>query len=982
MMFRVLRIFISILTVFLYFFQGTSFAAPIPPPIKEQIKVGYYTGAVNSLYAHPVAKQGYFPLFKEIETVSDYQFIFEYYAKDQGLQALEKGEIDLFGPVRMTDTLKKKFVRMQEPAERPHISLVFKNDKNVYYDAPEDIDGKTIATYYDNAYNILLKEYLKKNNITAEFVYGNASDYHSLKADFYLVSNRNRNFSDYLSAYNFIVDKLYFIAKRTDASLIKALDKYFDRAITINGQLLEKLYLRQLKSPTARRYLTKTEMQKLKATIFSVGYTIDHQPIQFENTEGMPDGISVDIMNLLAKKYGFQVDYHGYDPEKPEDRKEYDILLSSQDIIENIDDTYIGTDTYLELPLVFFTDTENLHKLNDKKYPIKIGMYNYVGFDKQQILDAYPNASIINFNKISDAVAAYFTGKLDVGVFTTTGAEYVTSLVGTENFSMISSEFTLPLRFYVSKKLPYEYVEIFNLLLDHVDQSQFNIIVTKQSVAFTPDYSWYKLFMEYKNIIVLIVLSFSAMVVLYFFNSAHKKREAILNAINHDELTGLSSIYYFNKQVSAHLTSAGESEFEIISLDIDHFNLISKLYGYNTSRDIIIGMAEGLKNAYKNSKASVLCRVNAECFVIFYKAGSTEKIETICNKYVLPEIRKILGEKFFLSLSVGTSTIASPDESIFMHIDRANIARLKGKSLHKHTYHYFDDSMQRLYEKQTLIVSRMEQAIRDKEFYLQYQPKVDLKTLKVHGAEALVRWLPKDGVNIYPDEFIPIFESNGFIETLDLYVFESVCQLLSKHIDAIQFPVISVNLSTYTLKNPHTPIHLKILLQKYQILPKQIELEITESALIDDASLLLDQVESLKQLGFTVSLDDFGSGVSTLNRLASINVDTVKLDKLFLHFNINDKKGSIVVENVIRLSKELNMQVVCEGVEIVEQAIWLKQMHCDLVQGYYFEKPLPEEAFLRILTEDKTYSLAIKEEPVPDNTFTAYSFVQSSNKSQ
>ncbi len=981
-MFKFLQRFTLITMFFLCFSQGTSFAAPAPVLGKQEIKIGYYTGAVNNLYAHPASKQGYFHVFKEIENISNYEFNFEYYTKEHGLEALEKGQIDLFGPVHVTDEIKRKFVSMQEPAERPHISLVFDSNNNVFYDAPEDINGKTIATYYDNSYNHLLDEYLRKNNITAQYIYGNASDYHTLKADFYLVSNRNRNFSGFLSAYNFTVDKLFFIAKRIDTSLIKALDVYFDRAITVNGQLLEKLYLRHLKSPTTRRYLTKSEMQKLRATIFSVGYTTDHRPIQFTNSEHKPDGISIDIMNLLAQKYGFKVDYHGYDSEEPGQRRDYDILLSSQDVFDNVDDLYIGTDTYLELPLILFTSKDGVHKLNDKKNPLKIGIYNYIGFDKQKIYDIYPNATVINFNKLSDAVAAYFTGKLDAGLFTTTGAEYVTSLVGKENFSMIGTDLVLPLRFYISKKLPYEYVEIFNLLLDHVDHSQFNIIVTEQSVAFTPDYSWYKLFMEYKNIIVLFLLSFTSCVILYFFNSAHKKREAILKAINFDELTGLSSMYYFNKQVQSQLDTAAENEFEIISLDVDHFNLISKLYGYNVSRDIIIGMANGLKNAYKNSRASVLCRINAECFVIFYKAGTAEKIETICNKYILPEIRKVLGERFFLSFSVGVCTITSPGESIFMHMDRANIARLKGKSLHKHTYHYFDDSMQRLYEKQTRIVSRMEQAIRDKEFYLQYQPKVDLKTLKVHGAEALVRWLPSDGTNIYPDEFIPIFESNGFIETLDLYVFESVCQLLTKHIDKMYFPVISVNLSTYTLKNPHTPIHLKILLQKYQISPKHIELEITESALIDDASLLLDQVESLKQLGFTVSLDDFGSGVSTLNRLASINVDTVKLDKLFLHFNINDKKGSIVVENVIRLSKELNMQVVCEGVEIVEQAIWLKQMHCDLVQGYYFDKPLPEDVFLRIIAEDKTYSLAVNEEPKHESSLDAINVDPPSNKSQ
>ncbi len=132
------------------------------------------------------------------------------------------------------------------------------------------------------------------------------------------------------------------------------------------------------------------------------------------------------------------------------------------------------------------------------------------------------------------------------------------------------------------------------------------------------------------------------------------------------------------------------------------------------------------------------------------------------------------------------------------------------------------------------------------------------------------------------------------------------------------------------------------MLDKYKLTPKQIEIEITESALVDDTCILLEQVDSLKSVGFNVSLDDFGSGVSTLNRLASVNVDIVKLDKLFLDFNITEKKGSIVVENIIRLTKDLQMQVVCEGVETAQQVRWLKSLKCNLVQGYFFDKPLSE----------------------------------------
>ncbi len=924
---------------------------------KKHIRLGFHAPLSSSASQDIIAtRQSFYRLIKEVEVLSDYTFSFHHYDIESGWKALEQGEIDIYGPVRHEKYGRSGFAYMQNSLGQAHVSLVFKHKDNIFYDDPSSIHNKTIATFKNNPYNAYAEKYLKDRNVTANFIYGTATDYHLLKADFYLVTSRNKNFDDYLSVYNLLLDDYFLAARLEDEALVRTLDAYFVRALAENGTLLHDMYMKPLQSNTTRRFLTRQEMQKLMNSTFSVGYTADHQPIQFTSASGQADGIAVEILQMLADEYGFTVNFHGYDPHVPGDRKEYDILIASQDVIPDLLQKYNATSIYLELPMVLFVDKEKLPHIGEQGAIRTIGIYNYIGFDYGQLSEKYHDPQILRFNSIKDAAASYFSGKLDAGIFTLTGAEYITSLVGTDSFRMVATELSLPLRVYISKKLPYEYVETFNLLFDHMDTSQYNLIISKQTAAFIPNYSLYKVITENKLLLTLIVVSSLCAVFGFVGFSARRKRQAVLDALNHDELTGLSSFYHFTQQAPKILLKAEENQYQIISIDMDHFSLISKFYGFTAGNEVILAMAQALRQAF-HGRNTLVIRTVAEQFIILDEYTSLTHIKGVCENHIIPAIQKVIGEQFGLALSVGVYIIKNPTDRIHDHVDRANAARVKGKSLHKSTLYYYDENMQKRHEREALVVARMEQAIKDEEFILNYQPKVNFETLKINGAEALVRWPLSDGKYIYPDEFIPVFESNGFIEQLDFYVFEHVCMFLAKYSSSVDIPVISINLSTFTLRNATTPSRLRMCLDKYHIKPEQVELEITESALIDEANILQEQVDNLKKVGFTVSLDDFGSGVSTLNRLASINVDVVKLDKLFLDFNINEQKGSVVVENVIRLTKELDMKVVCEGVETIEQAQWLKSLHCDLAQGYYFERPLAQEAFLEALRADKVYKL-------------------------
>ena len=238
----------------------------------------------------------------------------------------------------------------------------------------------------------------------------------------------------------------------------------------------------------------------------------------------------------------------------------------------------------------------------------------------------------------------------------------------------------------------------------------------------------------------------------------------------------------------------------------------------------------------------------------------------------------------------------------------------------------------------------MEYALKHEEFLVYLQPKFDLLSNKVCGAEALVRWKQKNGKMIYPDDFIPIFEKNGFIVNIDLYIYEKIFKKVKEWIDkGIDVVPISLNVSRAHTKNLDFIKKVLNLVDIYNIPVNTIEFELTESIFSTDLNYLNDFIQKIRKNGFKVSIDDFGSAYSSLNLLKEIEVDIIKLDKAFLS-NVEDFKNSykdkVIIESIIKMAKELNLKVVCEGIETEEQKELLKNMGCEVGQGYIFSKPI------------------------------------------
>lgn len=244
-----------------------------------------------------------------------------------------------------------------------------------------------------------------------------------------------------------------------------------------------------------------------------------------------------------------------------------------------------------------------------------------------------------------------------------------------------------------------------------------------------------------------------------------------------------------------------------------------------------------------------------------------------------------------------------------------------------------------------ILEERLKKGIKNNEFVIYLQPKFYTKTEKLAGAEALVRW-NRDGDVVMPNIFIPLFEKYELITVLDTYVLENICRLQQQwRKQEYNIVPISVNESRLHLYNENHINDLIDLVNKYNVQPNTIELEMTETTVVHNVELAKEAERNVHKLGFTVSMDDFGTGYSSFSMLKNINIDVLKMDKSFFDDVLESRRGKIIIEAIIEMSHKLNMKVVAEGIEIKEQVEYLKNIKCDMIQGYYFERPIKVEEF-------------------------------------
>ncbi|MEG0340445.1 MAG: EAL domain-containing protein, partial [Oscillospiraceae bacterium] len=284
---------------------------------------------------------------------------------------------------------------------------------------------------------------------------------------------------------------------------------------------------------------------------------------------------------------------------------------------------------------------------------------------------------------------------------------------------------------------------------------------------------------------------------------------------------------------------------------------------------------------------------------------------------------------------------------ITSYIDHAYLAARTIKNSHRSSFAVYDTAMLESLNHEKELENIMDNAIRNHEFKVYMQPRIDLATQRVAGSEALVRWQLPDDTMIMPDSFIPLFEKNGFIESVDFYMLTSVCEQIRERLDANEVCLpVSINQSRFLFYQKDYFANVCEILERYNVPTSFIELEITESLFLDPNEDFVNILNALRAKGISISLDDFGSGYSSLNMLRNIPLDIIKIDRDFLRVSDESNTNRILIRKIVELASELNIKVVCEGVETEEQMHFLESIGCDYAQGFYYSRPIPCEQFI------------------------------------
>ncbi len=959
---------LALFSMSLFFFSSFSL---FPAEKTDIIRVGYHSNddLVSNMQSHASRGFGY-DILKKVEELSDLRFEFVEINADP-FSALDNELVDIIGLYFFTEERAEKYLYQQTPFNNVQMALISKDNLHIPYDDPKSIDGKTVATYYGNPANKELDAYVTENNISVQYIMGDFHNYYDAEADLFMHYSSRKTNGDFTNVLNFSTRYTYFLSRYGNEDMMEELNRVFIDIVNNESGYITDLQQRYFRKSDHlfQRNLTDSELTTLRSRPLKVAYEINHRPVTFVNKNGDADGALVDVMNTLSRMYNFSVEYYPYsmknDVSLPDD---IDIVISAVGNKSAISEKFILTESFYEMQMIailpqgLMSEDISLESVW-KKHP-RIGMLEYLNFDTNSFLDSAPNIEITYHDTFELLLGAYAKNSIDVAILTQSGISFVNSYLKDSVPYVYPVDFDLNFYFSIANGIAPEYIPIFNVMLDKISVEQYEKISVDNTLTFTYEQplilsildNWYYLVIGF----LLLVFALKS----YISWQKRSKQEAVIAAYTTDLLTGFMTMDKFRDTMIDVLKDAYDDEYELISFDMDMFKSITMYFSAEKGREVIIAISNTLRDVFANETVYIT-RKTGEHFFILRKSGSSLTLEDLCYNHILPTISTILAQRFQFTMSFGNVIISDHKEKVSALIGHADAARVQGKNKHENTFITFDNKMRKDFNNKLSVTLRMEQALLDREFVVVYQPKIDFETLKVGGAEALVRWRPREGNQIFPDSFIPVFEENGFIFQLDMYVLEEVCRFLVTNTEKLCVPRISVNLSAASILNDALYENIQNIILKYGLEPHEIELEVTESAIIGNEGRFVSKVNEIKSLGFLISIDDFGAGVSSLNRLAAIEADVLKLDKAFFDAQESEEKMKVVVTDVINMAKALNMVVVAEGVETLKQAKWLKSLDCNYAQGYYFEKPMEREAFIDLLSSKRTYSL---ETSAPNNT--------------
>ncbi len=690
--------------------------------------------------------------------------------------------------------------------------------------------------------------------------------------------------------------------------------------------------------------------------VLTVGVPADRCPVFYLDAHTNEIvGIGADLMRSAAESAGYTVVFKNITDDTLKgalDDPEYDIVMPFGGAIDSASGkASIVSDNLTQTPFTLVTEGKHdLPPLNR----LRVGMLRSQGGVAETVRQLYPGLEISMYETMPDCVSALRSGQVDALLHNSYVWSYVLqkpsySDLKVQPTAMITMDFRAGTLDTPAGRA------IIRRLNDGISK-----LSETRRQAVTLDYTSRRLYQndfsdylyQYKWILIAVALLFAVLLLIFLLRQRAvriRQEEKVRQLVDEDPLTGVLSMSGFRKRVEELLRAHPDVPYLISYNNIKNFKFINASLGRVAGDNLLRFWTKKVMEYMKEDEA--IGRVTADRFAILHRAAGEESILQDIKNVVEP-VRNYFtdqGKENRVQLCCGVYVLTAKDYraiNVDHMLDCARVAEHRIHDTRKDGFEFYNPEQWKKGQIITDICNHLPVAIQNGELQVWYQPQVNYETGKIIGAEALCRWNHSKKGGISPADFIPLLEEADLIYELDCFVWESVCRDLQRWNRQGLARSVSVNLSRCDIREGRSiPEQFSDLVKTYGLAPGQLRIEITETAFAENPALLIDTTVRLRELGFQVEMDDFGSGYSSLHMLKEVPVDRIKLDLHFLSGSGDPEKGRTIVSHVIRMIRSLGMNIIAEGVETNSQAAFLRDHGCSEMQGFCFHKPMPVQDF-------------------------------------
>lgn len=960
---KIVQVFLTLLTLlFLFlglFFSSTADAAQSRDrtDASTPLKVGFYPDNNYMSVSNDGTYAGFnIDYLEEIAnyTGSSYLYI-DFDTPVEAYQALQAGEIDVLPSEHYTSDRANDVLFSKRAQADAYVTLVVRQNEDRY--AYEDFPGYTnmvVGCVEGSRDTELFMQYCEENYFKPEIRFYenvgqllNALNDESLDAAalYYLGNN-----SPYRVIAQFYPEPLYFAFAATQSETKTAFDQAMDLLMLRDPTYAANLYKRYFSvNATSEPVFTRQQQYYIEnAQTFRVVYEANRHPLSYtDNSTGEFKGAIASLFDDISESTGLRFEYveapnHLAAIEMIEQGNADIICSTTKESVSSADANISITGSYL----ISYLSQVSSRNFNGSRIAIPAGQVL-----PSTLADEYANAEITYYDTPRECVEAVAGGKADNVFLDTHVSDYLLSQSEFSTLDTITlTNQSRPLSIGVSPaRAPF--------LLDILDRAV--MFTTDNEMSQWIGWSTAELrhtslldFAQQYPLQILVAVFMLAVIIVsviyYIYYSRLRNREKIEELSYGDSLTKGWNLTRYQGEVEQILRAQPSQDYAILYFDISRFKSFNAAFGFAQGDRLLIAINDLLGSYTENDEC--FARITADEFVVLSEWDGWDRFSERFDRFddALNKMDVLTEKEYRVLLAGGVSMIDRTQNQITPakiseYIDNARYARETIIDVTRSTAVLYSVTMKEKDIAKRELANEAEAALRDGEFVAYYQPKVEIKTNRIVSFEALARWESNTKGLRSPGEFIPLFESNGFVKTLDIYIFRLVCERI-KHQLAAGRPVmpIACNFSRLHLEASDFPEQIKAIVDEYEIPPHFLGLELTESIVMDNYERAKTMCVRLKKLGFSVLIDDFGTGYSSLGTLQDLPVDVLKLDRSFLRDSEEVERTKAILEGTIQIAEKIGVEVVVEGVETQAQADMLVALDDKIVaQGFLYSRPVP-----------------------------------------